>query len=131
MIALCREAIIHPDAPFDDANLVRLRDFSAQVRLTLTSSPPHPHLILTSSSPHPHLILTSSSQLMEPDGEGNTKFTLSMEFNVGGAVPGALVDGVLKQMARVPEMLTNKFKDEALLATLKAEGAAKMAAATQ
>jgi hypothetical protein len=94
-IALSREAIIHPDAAFDDTQRVRLRDFS--------------------------------SQLMIPDGYGGTKYVLSMEFNVGGNLPGGMVDRFLKDMARVPERLTGKFKeDPAHVETLKVEAAAKL-----
>ena len=67
---------------------------------------------------------------MIPDGNGGTKYVLSMEFNVGGNLPGGMVDRFLKDMARVPERLTGKFKeDPAHVETLKVEAAAKLEAA--
>jgi hypothetical protein len=71
-----------------------------------------------------------AAQLLTPDGNGNTKYVLSTEFNVGGMIPGGLIDKQLQGMAQIAQQLTGKFKeDPALAEAMKTEGAAMMAAA--
>ncbi len=97
-ILVVRESISHPDAAFDDKQMVALREFAAQ--------------------------------LLTPDGNGNTKYVLSTEFNVGGMLPGGLIDKQLQGMAQIAQQLTSKFKDNpALVEAMKIEGAAMLAAA--
>lgn len=71
-----------------------------------------------------------AAQLLTPDGNGNTKYVVSTEFNVGGMLPGGLIDKQLQGMAKLAQDLTSKLKaDPALVETLKTEAAAKLAAA--
>lgn len=62
------------------------------------------------------------------DGNGNTEYTLCIEFNAGGALPGFLVGGFLKDMAKAPERFSEYFATDdgkATIERIKAELAEK------